>query len=963
MGMGKRLECKRMFHVKHLQIFSCFNLDRMILFLTAVILAAVFFFTQENGLWASDVDWISQHSVFPDYFRKLFYETGELYPDFAFQIGGGQNIFNFAYYGFLNPCILLSYLFPWIPMDLWIMGLSLVLYMTSVLLFHFWISSRGLERRICFYVSVMFMLAAPLFYHSCVQIMFVNYMPFLCLGLIGTDRYFEKKKSGMVCTSVFLMVLTSFYFSIGAIVCLCLYALYCYLKYEQEKNRPFTVGGIVGAALKYVSRIFTGIFLSCFYLVPTAIALLRGRSSSGAAEKTDYLALFLPLGDADRLLYNEYGIGLVCLALIAVLAGMFQKKAAGKVLSIGLFLITAFPVFSYALNGFLYNRSKVLIPFLPVICLQTGLWLSGLKEKKGKRGILPAFLLLFLYFAMIWNDIKGSDEAVIYLVDFALVLLSVLLYCRWKPDIRIIIIPAIFVLVFVNRMNWKDFHETLKWSDLELENREQIAEMVESAAEMDHTLYRMEYYGDKNENFKNMNRIFGIDQNITSLYSSTYNAPYSYFRNTVFDVEKNYRNTLMESLSENVVFRKLMGVKYILSDTKPVGYEEVETAEDEGMGVSETGNEKDDSLRLYRDENTAPIAYGTSKIVDAGAYEQLKFPYNQLGLLCFAAAGETTDSDKETDDNEKTENGAETGCIPDMISGVEYDLENYVKELDVSDVLEGLFHAAYGDEEETVKLNIPVLDQEQILFFRFHVENTGKKDVLIKAGTAYNNLTAASHIYYNNNRVFSYAVGIEAGQKDVDLIFEKGSCRITDAEAYLVSVNNLEQMQKELYEYKFTEDTDKKDTDEKDADEKDTDEKDIDKETVDEESSGAENIGAKNSVFSRKSRSGNVLSGSINMKEDGYLITSIPYDENFKILVDGEKKSVEMVNEGFCGIKLEKGSHEISFSYRSPGKILGDVLTVLGIAMLAGILFKSRKYCSTFRPGEQGNCGNSSDFS
>ena len=57
-----------------------------------------------NGYLAgSEVDWLGQHSVFPDYFRKLFYETKTLFPQFAAELGGGQNIYNFAYYGLFNP--------------------------------------------------------------------------------------------------------------------------------------------------------------------------------------------------------------------------------------------------------------------------------------------------------------------------------------------------------------------------------------------------------------------------------------------------------------------------------------------------------------------------------------------------------------------------------------------------------------------------------------------------------------------------------------------------------------------------------------------------------------------------------------------------------------------------------------------------------------------------------------------
>ena len=73
------------------------------LILTAI--PVIVYLLKINGgyLAGSQVDWLSQPSVFPEYFRQRFYETGNLFPDFSMELGGGQNIYNFAYYGLYNP--------------------------------------------------------------------------------------------------------------------------------------------------------------------------------------------------------------------------------------------------------------------------------------------------------------------------------------------------------------------------------------------------------------------------------------------------------------------------------------------------------------------------------------------------------------------------------------------------------------------------------------------------------------------------------------------------------------------------------------------------------------------------------------------------------------------------------------------------------------------------------------------
>ena len=82
-----------------------------------------------NNLFGSTVDWLGQHIVFPDLFRQAFYESGQIIPNFFFQIGGGQNAFLFTYYGFLSPVIILSYLLPFVDMTTYIISASIVLYL------------------------------------------------------------------------------------------------------------------------------------------------------------------------------------------------------------------------------------------------------------------------------------------------------------------------------------------------------------------------------------------------------------------------------------------------------------------------------------------------------------------------------------------------------------------------------------------------------------------------------------------------------------------------------------------------------------------------------------------------------------------------------------------------------------------------------------------------------------------
>lgn len=86
----------------------------------------------------------------------------------------------------------------------------------------------------------------------------------------------------------------------------------------------------------------------------------------------------------------------------------------------------------------------------------------------------------------------------------------------------------------------------------------------------------------------------------------------------------------------------------------------------------------------------------------------------------------------------------------------------------------------------------------------------------------------------------------------------------------------------------------------------------------------------------QKQTKGNQIVGKIEGMEDGYLITSIPYDEHFEVQIDGKTVEYEKVNTAFLGAQIEEGVHKVEIVYHAPGVKLGKMLSVLGVLLLAG---------------------------
>lgn len=601
------------------------------------------FFCGRYGVFGSKVDWISQHSVLPDYFRQQFYNTGQLFPEFAANIGGGQNIYNFAYYGLYSPVVLISYFLPFVKMSDYMMAAGVISLLAAVLLFYKWLLRRGITSRLSFLTALLFLLSGPMIYHSYNQIMFVNYMPFLCLAFLGVDRYFEKQKAGLYTISVFLMILTSFYFSIGGMFALVLYVIYRYTEGKEKLGENIKILGFVSDGFRFLLPMLTAVLMSAVLLVPTAMALAGGREGG---HKTALSALLIPEIPIFRVVYTPYGIGLTTLAITVLITGLTYRKLYEKFLHIACIVILAVPLFAYLLNGGLYIRDKVMIPFLPFLCYLIATYLEKQKRREISfwAGALP-FLLTIVLVYMGREQGKYSEYLGWVLVD-ALVMLVCYLIFYWKKFDWVLIVVPIGFLALYGVVLHKSADKMIEPAFYEEVTNKQIRTEIEELTEKENGFYRMEQSGTTSENAANLNRIWNMQQYVSSIYSSSYNPAYQKFRTETFLVEQPFRNVLMQSVTENPIYQKLMGVKYILSEQEITGYQQEKKVGD---------------VTVYKNEEVLPIAYVTNQMISEKAYEDLEFPYSQLAFLRFAVGKSVNDTvnPKEVLNSQVKETGAE----------------------------------------------------------------------------------------------------------------------------------------------------------------------------------------------------------------------------------------------------------------------------------------------------------------
>lgn len=135
------------------------------------------------SMYGSKLDWLSQHISLADYFRQ----TQQLLPDSFANLQGQTNAFSFSYYGLLRPDVLVSYLFPNIPIHFFIIGYATLLWSSTGGLCYCWLRNKGYKDSICFFSSIC-CICANCFFQSHQQIMFIEILPFLFLSMILIDK-------------------------------------------------------------------------------------------------------------------------------------------------------------------------------------------------------------------------------------------------------------------------------------------------------------------------------------------------------------------------------------------------------------------------------------------------------------------------------------------------------------------------------------------------------------------------------------------------------------------------------------------------------------------------------------------------------------------------------------------------------------------------------------------------------
>jgi len=702
-----------------------------IIVLSLLFLLVVNLITDDIYLYGSTLDWNNQHYNFADYFRLLFYETKDILPDFAFNIGGGQNIYNFSYYGLLNPIFLISYFLPFISMQTYLMYAMLVVVILSIGLLYYFIRKKY-NTNTAFITSVIFLSAVPLTFHSHRHIMFMSYMPFLILSLIGVDRYFDKNKKGLLIVSLFMLIMTSYYFSIGSIFAVVLYGLFRYIKDKRK--------GFIKEGFKFIYPIFISVLMSLVLTLPTFYAILNGRSDTTVS--IDILKLFIPNLNFYALLYDPYTMGLSAVSLIFLISSLFREKEY-KFLGISILLVVLFPVFSYILNAMMYVEHKVLIPLIPLVMLLVGEGIYNIDKIDYKKVNIISIIILIINYFYIEN----------YMLSLGIIMV---LLCLNLYKLRKMILPLIFYIVLSSYfiLLTSNLTDKLYLKDVE-ENFKEVDSLIEYLEDYDKSFYRVSVLVDVH---KNLNRINNLNNYSLNVYSSVSNG---IFNELVFDTFNHpiaYRNRAIINSGNNYFYNNYMGVKYIISKKQlSSDYELIKSI---------------NGIKLYKNEKAYSLGYVTSNVISISDYDKLKYPYTVEALM----NGVVTNKDTTFDDYK--------------IKEYSFDIKDYILENIHIEKIDDKYIVKSNGGKLTLNLKEEINNKLVIIRFNNNDSNScDNGDTKITINGISNKLTCKEWKYHNNNYQFDYVLANDFNALEIK--FTKGTYDISNIEIYIVSKDDL----------------------------------------------------------------------------------------------------------------------------------------------------------------------------
>lgn len=783
------------------------------------------------------------------------------------------------------------------------------------------------ELKVCSFTRILFSILYAFNGHMICRGIWIHYateVVYVAFWLFGLELYYNKKNKFIYPISFALLLLArnaSYIYIYSGLS-------FFYIIFRDLFKNKFSLKNI----LKFIPYYILGLGLSSILVLPGIYSIL---SSSRISENNllgsnpfvingllDYITTFaksfsysimgtfLTTGSSKVILEDQVlYCGIITMIIVPqMITFKNTSKTEKRIIYIMLGLISIyyiFPYIRYFLNAFSSTFYKTSSFWTIIFLLLSGIYVCD-KLEKGEENInIKSLVITSTIYVTIFASILFYNNAIlkiqplivsVFMILLITSLLIVFKKCKNKIFIKYMLLFGIAIEIIFG------IHMELYSSGLPEMNKENnytyynqtyndgTKEIVKKL-EVDNSNFFRITKGDSSKNYQandsQIQEYYGTTQ-----YTSVMNKEKLNFYN-LFNIERP-NDAWLTGFDDRIYLNTMVSVRYFLRNNEnekiPIGYEYLFTGEN--------------GIEVYENKKFLPLGYVYSYFITAKEFDKLE-DYQKDETIVKAVV---------VDDNKKQ------------------DLNNF-NEMNY-------FEREYGKIEENFTMRYSA--NMDISLNKFperinYISNNNDPSIILstnnpKKNRAYtikmkikSSINTGGQIYYEN------AVNEFNGDKVSIFDVKKG------LEEYIINFNSTDEVEKlrldvgdDIGEFEVTD-------------------IEIYSDTImsyDEYSKYIEKL--RETTLNIDKFSENHIIGDIEMKNDGFLFLSIPYDKGWTIKVDGVKKDMLVANGGFSGVVLEEGKHEIELRYSTPYLRLGSLISVVSLIIIFAYWFYSRKKKSMY---------------